>query len=266
MNDGERGQVTRSAAEVYEEFYLPALFQEWTSLVVNTADIQSAQRVLDIACGTGVLTIEVADRVGSDGTVIGLDPNEGMLALARRKAPAIEWRQGFAESIPFESNYFDAVVSQFGLMFFEDKLTAIKEMHRVLRPGGRLAVAVWDSLENTPGYAAITDLLQQLFGDEAANAMRAPYSLGDTQILGTLFTDAGVREAEITTHEGTAHFPSISSWVHTDVKGWTLADMIDDDQYQRLLKEAEQKLLRFVTSEGKVAFPAPAHIVAATKV
>jgi SAM-dependent methyltransferase len=191
--------------------------------------------------------------------------NEGMLVVAKRKAPEIEWRQGHAEVLPFDSNSFDAVVCQFGLMFFENRRAAIEEMLRVLRPSGHLAIAVWDSLENTPGYAAITQLLERLFGNEAAAAMRAPFVLGDTQVLQALFSDAGIPGIQVTTHEGTARFPSISSWVYTDVRGWTLAEMIDDAQYQLLLKEAESELQRFVTPEGTVAFSSPAHIVTATK-
>jgi ubiquinone/menaquinone biosynthesis C-methylase UbiE len=265
MSESEKGQVTGSAAEVYEEFFVPALFQEWTSRVADAANISSGQRILDVASGTGVLTREVAKRVGASGSVVGLDLNEGMLAVAQRKAPEIEWQQGNAEALPFDSNSFDAVVCQFGLMFFEHRLAAIKEMVRVLRQGGCIAIAVWDSLENTPGYAAITELLERLFGDQAADAMRAPFVLGDKQVLQSLFTEAEVSSAQIKTHQGTARFPSISSWVYTDIRGWTLADMIDDAQYQLLLKEAEHELRRFVTSEGKVAFCSPAHIITATK-
>ena len=111
----------------------------------------------------------------------------------------------------------------------------------------------------------MTELLQRLFGDEAANAMRAPYSLGDIQVLRSLFSDAGLPEAKITTYKGTARFPSIQAWVYTDVKGWTLADIIDDDQYQLLLEEAEHVLRPFVVTGGTVAFSAPAHIVTANK-
>lgn len=265
MSESKKGQVIRSAAEVYEEFFVPALFQEWASRVADAAHISPGQCVLDVACGTGVVTREASHRVGTSGSVVGLDLNEGMLAVAKRKASEIEWQQGHAEALPFDSDSFDAVVCQFGLMFFEDRCAAIEQMVRVLRHGGHLAVAVWDSLENTPGYAAVTELLKRLFGDEVANAMRAPFVLGDTQVLQSLFTDAGVPDAQITTHEGTARFPSISSWVYTDVRGWTLADMINDTQYQLLLQEAEKELQKFVTTEGTVAFRSPAHIVTATK-
>lgn len=264
MSSSDRGQVNTSAAEVYEEFFVPALFQEWGSRVVEAAQIQAGQRVLDVACGTGILTRAVAERIGPDGEVVGLDINEGMLAVAGQKAPHLEWRHGPAESLPFEDNSFDAVVSQFSLMFFEDRRAALAEMVRVLRPGGRLAVAVWDSLENTPAYATVTDMLKRLFGEEAANALRAPFNLGDTSLLQSIFSEAGIPNTKITTIEGTARFASIEAWVTTDIKGWTLADMIDDTQFQQLLIEAEQVLQPFVTPDDTVAFSSPAHIVTAT--
>jgi SAM-dependent methyltransferase len=265
MNEGERGQVTGNAAEVYEEFFVPALFQEWTDRVADAARLRSGERVLDVVCGTGALTRAVAARVGPKGSAIGLDVNDGMLAVARRKAPQLDWRLGRAEALGFETESFDAVVSQFGLMFFEDRRAALAEMLRVLRRGGRLAVAVWDSLERTPGYAAVTSLLQRLFGDRVADALRAPFVLGDPSALQALFATAGIPDATVTTRKGTARFPSIKAWMHTDVKGWTLADMIDDAQFARLLDEAEKVLRPFLAADGAIAFDAPAHIVTATK-
>ena len=100
-------------------------------------------RVLDVACGTGVLTLDAADLVKPDGSVVGLDLDPGMLGVAKRKGPHIDWREASADAIPFEDSTFDAVVSQFGLMFFEDRLRGLTEMGRVARPGGRIAVAVW---------------------------------------------------------------------------------------------------------------------------
>jgi len=92
MGDNETGQVSEDAAKIYEEFYLPALFEEWSPLVVEAAQIQKGHRVIDVACGTGALTITVSNKVGSDGSVVGIDINEGMLNIARAKAPQIDWR------------------------------------------------------------------------------------------------------------------------------------------------------------------------------
>jgi ubiquinone/menaquinone biosynthesis C-methylase UbiE len=265
MSAAETGQVSRNAAEVYEEFFVPALFQQWAPRVAEAAGIEAGQRVLDVACGTGVLARTAAEWVGPGGAVVGLDLNDGMLAVAQRKAPAIEWRQGWAEALPFDDGSFDAVVSQFGLMFFEDRRAALQEMTRVLQPGGRLAVAVWDTLDRSPGYAALTELLRRLFGDQAAHALRAPFVLGDLQLLQALFAESALPEAKISTRAGTARFPSLESWIYTDVKGWTLADLLDEAQFERLLKEAERALQPYVTADGTIAFEAPAHIVTARK-
>lgn len=265
MNNIDRGQVSHSAADIYEEFFLPALFQEWTDQVADAARIRTGDRVLDVACGTGALARTISARVRAAGSVVGLDVNEGMLAVAARKAPHIDWRHGRAEALPFDSASFDAVVSQFGLMFFDDREAAIREMHRVLRPVGRVAVAVWDTLDNTSGYAAMVDLLHHLFGEEAAYGLRVPYNLGDKEALRALFARAGFPHGSVTTRRGTARFPSIRSWVRTDVYGWVLADMLDEAQFEELARAAEQKLARFADADGRVRFDAPAHIVSATK-
>jgi ubiquinone/menaquinone biosynthesis C-methylase UbiE len=265
MDNADRGQVNRTAADIYEEFFLPALFQEWTERVADAAQIQAGDRVLDVACGTGVLARTVAARVSPPGSVIGLDVNQGMLAVAAQKAPHIDWRHGKAEALPFDTSSFDAVVSQFGLMFFEDREAAIGEMARVLRPGGRVALAVWDSLDNTPGYAAMVELLHNLFGESAARGLRAPYNMGDKAALRALFASAGFTDAQVVTHRGTARYPSIKSWVHTDVYGWTLADMLNEAQVETLVNAAEQALAQFVHADGRVTFDAPAHIVSAVK-
>jgi len=261
----DAGQVTSSAAEVYDDFFLPALFAAWVPRVVAIAALQPGQRVVDVACGTGVLAMEAALATSPGGQVVGVDLNPGMLAVARRKAPQISWLEAPAEALPLEAESFDAAVSQFGLMFFEDQHAAIAEMWRVVRPGGRLAIAVWDSLDNTPGYSAITALLARLFGDDVAALLESPYSLGDPNALRALITRAGVTDLEVQRMPGEACFTSIRSWMHSDVRGWTLANELDDDQYERLVSESEVELSRFVTADGSVRFAHPALIASAQK-
>ena len=260
-------QAQAEAAAVYEEFFVPALFQAWADRVADAAQLSPGKRVLDVACGTGVLARAAAARVSPGGSVAGLDVNPGMLAVAERVAPEIAWRQGTAESLPYADASFDAVVSQFGLMFFTDRQAALREMVRVLAPGGHLAVAVWGTLDATPGYAALVALLQRLVGERAADALRSPFVLGDPQELSALFANAGIASAVVTTQVGTTRFPSIRSWVETDVKGWLplVQVVLDERQSEALLAEAERALQSFVTSNGTVEFVMPAHIVTARK-
>lgn len=114
MEESEKGQVSTSAAKIYESFYLPALFQEWVGRVCATATLASGESVLDVGCGTGVLAREALDHVNPNGRVVGLDVNEGMLAVAQSASSDIDWKLGQAEALPFEAGTFDAVVSQFG--------------------------------------------------------------------------------------------------------------------------------------------------------
>ncbi len=261
----ERGQLTGSAAGIYEQFFVPALFRDWAAPLCAAADVKAGDNLLDVACGTGVVAREGLSHVGPDGSVTGLDRNAGMLVVAGSLAPEIDWREGLAEDIPFEDGSFDALTCQFGLMFFEDREKAVSEMWRVLRPGGRMAVAVWDTLPHTPGYDAMAGLLAELFGRGIAAALEAPYNLGDPAALLGIFEAAGIADAVIRTRPGLARFPSIEDWVYTDIKGWTLSEAIDEAQFQALLAAAKGTLARFTDDAGRVEFCAPAHIVTAVK-
>lgn len=256
----------RDPAKVYDELFVPALFAQWGPRIVEAAAIEPGQEVLDVGCGTGVLACAVAERVGPKGRAVGLDPNEQMLAVARKKPTAVTWQSGRAEALPFDDASFDAVVSQFALMFFESKPTAIAEMLRVLRPRGRLAIAVWDALERTPGYLALTGLLRELFGDEVAHAMRAPFTLGDRDGLQRLLAGTAAASVEVTTRPGIVSFTSIDAMIGTErACVWTLGGLLDEQQFGLLRQRARDVLQPFVRSDGSVQFDCPAHIASATK-
>jgi hypothetical protein len=127
-------------------------------------------------------------------------------------------------------------------------------MLRVLTRGGRLAIAVWDSLQNIPAYAAAVELLQRIAGEHAANALRAPFVLGDRNELNKLFSEVAMKSIEITTHSGMALFPSIRVMVEADLKGWlpVMGINFSEEQIDQILDEAEDALGAYATSDGKV--------------
>lgn len=259
-------EETRPPAEVYDARFVPALFAPWGPVVATEAGVQTGDRVLDVACGTGALTLAAAKIAGPLGRVVGLDANPEMLAVARRKTDDVEWLEGKAEVLPMADNSFDAVVSQFGLMFFEDKPKALSEMMRVLKPRGRMAVAVCDAVENSPGYGAFALLLDQLFGEEVGNAFRAPFSLGDAGKLRDICDAAGLADAEVVQRNGKVRFASIDAMVSTErACAWTLGGVLSDGQFERLLKESEKALAPFTTGGGAVEFDMPTLIVQAQK-
>lgn len=259
MTDLEKGQVSTSAAEVYDAFFVPSLFAQWTDVVLDAAGIAQGHSVLDVGCGTGVLTRAALARTGTPGVVAGVDPNEGMLAVARRSTAGAEWKVGTAEDLPFDDDTFDRVVSQFALMFFTDRATALREMARVTRPRGHVSLAVWASLERNPGYAALTALVERLFGSVASEALRPPFALGERDRLEALVAEV-LPQPAISEHQGVARFESLAAWLHTEIRGWTLADLIDDDGFEELSRQAEEELRDFV-DRGHVAFPITALVV-----
>lgn len=258
-------QIT--AASAYEDFFVPALFQEWAPRLADVAMLRPGQQVLDVACGTGVLAREAYLRVGAEGMVAGLDINPGMLSVAEQLEPMIKWRQGKAEALPYPDNSFDAVVCQFGLPFFDDQLKAVSEMLRVLVPGGRLALAVWAALGINSAYAAEVALLDRIGGREAAEALQAPFVLGQTHDLAVIFNHAGTSSLRITKYEGRGVFPSIRAMVEADLRGWlpVMGVQLAEDKIQMILDEAEQVLKPYVVGGGKVVFDCPAIIITGTK-
>lgn len=255
--------MNATAAETYEDFFVPSLFGQWPDRVLDCARLALADEVLDVGCGTGIVARAAARRLGGTGSVTGIDINDGMLAVAGRSPESVTWQHAAAEQLPFPDRSFDRVVSQFALMFFADRQAALREMARVTRPGGTITIATWASVDRSPGYAAMIDLLQQLFGDDAADALRAPFTIGTAEELAAVLEEV-FPNATISCLDGVARFDSLDAWVHTDIRGWTLADRIDDAEYDQLLGAARDALADFVGDDGGVRFAAPALVAVAS--
>lgn len=254
MSEGVKWKVTGTGPEVYEQVFVPAVMQTWANRLVDLAKARSGVRILDVACGSGVVTHLFAEHVGKMGQIVGYDINPDMIAIAQAKQrdAAIEWRQGNALELPFQDGAFDIVTCQHGLMFFEDRVRGLQEMHRVLAPGGSLLVLVWGPIEDNPGFLAAAEGFGRYAGIEPGNSIRGMFVLGDIRQMRSLAEAAGFRDAVIETVAAQAHFPSVEDFVHGF--GALMQPPIDEATQLELLTEIATALQPYVNHDGLV-FP-----------
>ncbi len=255
-----------SPAELYDQLFVPTLFGRFPHLVLDAAEVALDQAVLDVGCGTGAATEAALERTGPGGRVAGVDPKEEMLGVARDKNVPIEWYAGSAEKLPLPDGTFDAVISQFALMFFEDPSQALREMVRVLRPGGRIAVSIPDAIDHSPGFSVLAELLHRRFGPDVAEGFRQPFRGGDSDWLRQICDEAGLQDARIERRDESARFASAREFVRAEGSCiWTLGGVLDEAQLQRLADDAEESLAPFREADGTVAVVLPCLVVAARK-
>ena len=195
--------------------FLDSRHEEVRDLCAAVAALPAAT-TLDVACGTGIVTRLVANKIGSAGQVVGFDLNAGMLARARASretATAIEWRLGNATDMPFADATFDCVICQHGLQFIPDKVAAVSEMHRVLADRGRIVISVWRSIEHCPWQGAIADAVERNMGSEHAAQIRSAFSFGDADQLQQIIVAVGFRGVEIRVERETNRHASIAEYV-----------------------------------------------------
>jgi len=274
MADQGQWQIAGNSSETYQHALVPAVFAPWAPLVVALADPRPGDRVLDIACGTGVVTRLAAQQVGRTGKVTGLDLNPGMLAFAASLTPSdpptnapIMWREASATNKPLPDAAYDIAYCQLGLQFFPDRPAAMREMYRVLVPGGRLGLMVWQGIQYTPGFGALAAALNRYVSSEAAGIMRAPFALSEAQQLRELVMAGGFCDITIHSVAGTVRFPSVSRFVQDYVRGSPLSAhvaKVSDESRAALVSEVGDALTSYVAGDG-LAFPIKAHLASAKK-
>ncbi|MGH7233070.1 MAG: class I SAM-dependent methyltransferase [Nitrospiraceae bacterium] len=260
-------------AETYESYMVPALFRPWASRLIEYAKPQRGERVLDVACGTGIAARQIAPRVGSDGTVVGLDLSRNMLAVARamseRENASISWHEGRAESLPFPDGSFDLVLCQQALQFFTDRQAALAQMHRVLTHGGRLALSVWQGLPVHPFYQILHDVIQQRLG---MSGVQDIFALGEADELVGLLAKVGFRHVAIEPVSMTARFPDpegfLSGEIDVDTASIPAMQHVTPQDRRAVvaaIREDMAAALRDVTEDDHVVLPFHSHLARADR-
>jgi ubiquinone/menaquinone biosynthesis C-methylase UbiE len=265
----EQWQLDEGSAEAYERYLVPLLFAPGAEYLIELATPGPGERVLDVACGTGIVARRAALRVGSGGKVVGLDLNEGMLGMASKASsdvrPVIEWRQGDATSMHLPDGAFDVVFCQQGLQFFPDQPAALSEMYRVLTPNGRLALSVLRSLEHNPGYHLLADALERHVGPEAGAMMRSPFPLLSGDELRDLITAAGFQDVRIFLGIGPVRYPTVEEFLRWEGASSPLAEPIAalKDNVRAALIHDLGEALRIYTDDAGIVFPTETYLAVA---
>ena len=257
--------------ELYEQYIVPVWMAEWAQVLINASNICQGKQVLDVACGTGIVARKVVVLVGSKGRVAGLDTNEGMIHVAEKCAiqegkPEIEWYHNDVCHMPFSRGEFDTVLCQQGLQFFPDRITALREMARVLAPGGRLVVSIWSTLDRFSFLADILDLVGRFCKSGSRDTFRVSCSsFTGREDLRSLLRDAGFCNIHIRTEVIVARHPSLAEFLPAYLLLTPFAEdiaLMTEEERTRMLASTMKVLEAYLDDDG-LAIPSENNIITA---
>jgi len=206
----------------YDRYLGPLLFHGYADDMATRLGVQPGMRVLETACGTGIVTERLMARLAGQGSLVATDLNEPMLAYAAAKlhgAAGVEWQPADATKLPFDDRSFDVVVCQFGLMFFPDKAAGMREALRVLKPGGRFLVSVWDRLDDNPVPRITHETVATFFPSEPPQFYTIPFSLHDPAMVSRLLDGTGFVSVQWERRDRTGVSPSAAAAVIGLIEG-----------------------------------------------
>ncbi|MFN8637334.1 MAG: class I SAM-dependent methyltransferase [Chloroflexota bacterium] len=258
-----------SVAEACDRYMMSTFGNAFGRALVEDAAPAVGERVLDLACGTAEVARAAARRVGPSGRVAALDLNAAMLAMAQAipqtDGPPIEWHEASAMELPFEDGSFDLVCCHQGLQFFPDQPAALREVWRVLVPGGRIAFGLWRRLEHQPFYAALAQALDQYLGPQTSAGLRTAFVLGGAADLRALVSGADFQDVHVRLHSQLIRYPSLDEYVLGYLSGSPMAPAVaalDEATRQAMLGSIRASMAEYVDDDG-MASPWESHVVTA---
>jgi SAM-dependent methyltransferase len=263
----ETWQLTGDAAELYERYVARHILGPWAPLLVDAARLKPGEHVLDVACGTGVVARVAAERIGPAGQVVGIDLNAGMIRVARSLPPPqgapIEWLERSALDLGLADGSVDAALCQQGLQFFPDKGRAMREMRRVLRRGGRLALSVWNGIGhyNSAVGAALARVLDVDTAERFLASRRAP----SEDEVRRLALEAGLAAVDVRVRRLEIRLPRVDRFVLDHLAATPVAAVLaaaEPAARQAIGTRVAEQLQRFADAEG-IVYPEEAYILTA---
>ena len=258
-----------SIPATYDRLMVPMLFEPYARDAADRARQFAPHDILETAAGTGVVTRALHEAL-PHANIIATDLNPAMLAVAaeRVRAENVRYQAADAEDLPFDDQSFDLIVCQFGVMFYPDKLAAHREAFRLLRPGGRYLLVIWDSLDKNPASKAIHGAVAAEFpSDPPAFIARVPFGYSDLELVTADLMAAGFDDLEFESIEHRSRAPSALDAATAMCQGSPLRSEIearDHDALQRVTDAAAMALRQFEGLNGLDA-PMSAHLVTATR-
>jgi ubiquinone/menaquinone biosynthesis C-methylase UbiE len=259
--------VATTFTETYERVLVGPLFRPFAEQLLDRVALQQGDRVVDVACGTGIVARVARERLGPEARIVGVDVAPAMLAVAQAVDRTIEWREGNAVSLPIDpAERFTVVTCHQGLQFMPDRAAAVREMRRVLAPGGRVALATWSSLEELPDMRALNEIATRHVGP----IVDSRHSYGDPAALTRLLQGEGFRDVAVETVAHDVHFADGSLFARLNAmavigmsdKGKAMSDAERGELAGRIAAESQDVIAR-ASANGQFVMPLSTNIATA---
>lgn len=236
-------QLSQNSAELYERVLVSSILGPAAKNLVGKANLKEGEWVLDVGCGTGAAARFAVNIVGTSGRAVGVDVNQGMLEIAKRKGAeedvSIEWHQCSIYELPFEDDHFDVVVAAQVVQFLADIPNALKEIHRVLKPGGRFLTSVWSDLKENPYFEALVVSVRNNLGHEVSEGMNAAFRLTNRRHVLDAIRKAKFMGVKAWQEQFVLDLPDLEEFVPSHIQGTPMAQGFEaaSDSLQKQIVE-----------------------------
>lgn len=267
MTTSTQWQLAKQAAERYQSILVPTILGPFAEALVDFANLQPGEIVVDVGCGTGAATRPAAVAVGSSGQVTGIDLNQGMLEVAQSlpemEGVPVTWRQASATDLPLDDQSIHAVLCAQTLQFLPEKEQALTEIARSLKPGGRAAFSLWTAMADSPYFYALVTAINDYIDASTANGLKSAFSLTDSTIIGQLLQKAGFTEITISEKEIALPLPDLSEFIPRHISATPMAAGFNQatKQTQQQIIETVIDQVRHFDLDGAISVPFRSYLI-----